>query len=394
MPLVAIVLPPREGFGPGRTGAVGLIVRRLADAPGFRAVVIGGPQAGPTFPGVAFREARPPFWLPGNANVRHAAGVVRLVRALRPALIEVHNRTETALALARWLPDTRIALFLHNDPQSMRQARTPAERTTLLRRMARVVTVSDYLSDRLLEGVTGSVPPPVVLPNCIDLAALSATPSPAPVPAPMALGRYQGPRPGLPQEQDDPPPEPRAPEILFVGRVVPEKAPDAFVAACAAALPSLPGWRATIIGADRFRADSPETAFVRSVRAGAEAAGVRMLGYRDHPDVLAALKRAAIAVVPSRWQEPFGLTALEAMATGAALIASPRGGLPEVAGDAALYADPDDPPAIAAAILALATDQPRREALAAAGRARARRFDLAPTLRRLAALRTALLAGG
>jgi len=383
-PLVAIVLPPREGFGPGRTGAVGLIVRRLADAPGFRSVVIGGPQAGPTFPDVAFREARPPIWLPGNANVRHAAGVVRLVRSLRPALIEVHNRTETALALARWLPDARIVLFLHNDPQSMRQARTPAERTTLLRRMALVVTVSAYLRDRLMEGVTASVPPPAVLPNCIDLAALSLLPPP--------YGRPE-PSPGPPWG-DELPQEPRAQEILFVGRVVPEKAPDAFVAACAVALPKLPGWRATIIGADRFRADSPDTAFVRSVRAGAEAAGVRMLGYRDHPEVLAALTRAAIAVVPSRWQEPFGLTALEAMASGAALIASPRGGLPEVAGDAALYADPDDPAAIAAAIVALATDQPRREALAAAGRERAKRFDLAPTLRHLAALRTALLAGG
>ena len=73
-----------------------------------------------------------------------------------------------------------------------------------------------------------------------------------------------------------------------------------------------------------------------------------MLGYRDHPEVLAAMARAAIVVVPSRWAEPFGLVALEALASGAALICSPRGGLPEVAGDAAVYADPDQPTEIAA----------------------------------------------
>ena len=39
-PLVAVILPPREGFGPGRTGAIGLIARRLAAVPGFRTVVV------------------------------------------------------------------------------------------------------------------------------------------------------------------------------------------------------------------------------------------------------------------------------------------------------------------------------------------------------------------
>ena len=52
------------------------------------------------------------------------------------------------------------------------------------------------------------------------------------------------------------------------------------------------------------------------------------------------MARAAIVVVPSRWSEPFGLTALEALACGAALLCSPRGGLPEVYGQAAQRIDP------------------------------------------------------
>jgi UDP-glucose:(glucosyl)LPS alpha-1,2-glucosyltransferase len=360
-PLVAVVLPPREGFGPGRAGAIGLIAHRLAATPGFRTIVVGGKQAGPTFAGTVFHAARPPWWLPGNINMRYAASVAALLRPLRPALIEVHNRPEVALALARRMSAVQISLFLHNDPQSMRSAHTPAERRNLLSRMAGVVTVSDYLRRRLLDGVAAPPTKPVVLPNCIDLSAL-------------------------------PPTRQRERVILFVGRVVPEKAPDAFVAACAIALPRLPGWRAEIIGADRSRADSPDTRFLRGVRDAAGAAGVTLLGYRDHPEVLAALASASIVVVPSRWQEPFGLTALEAMASGAALICSPRGGLPEVAGDAALYADPDDPSALADAILALAGDEARRDGLAAAGRARARMFDLPPTLASLASLRHAILA--
>jgi glycosyltransferase involved in cell wall biosynthesis len=365
-PLVAVVLPPREGFGPGRTGAVGMIAQRLATVPGpFRTLVVGGRQDGPEFAAPAFRAVAPTWLDWGNINKRHAAAVARSLRPMRPALVEVHNRPEMALALARLLPEARVVLFLHNDPLTMRETRSAAERSRLLGRLARVVTVSDYLRSRLLEGVT---PPsgrmPAVLPNCIDLGALP------------------------------PPPAMRERLILFVGRVVPEKAPDVFVAACAEALPQLPGWRAEVIGADRFRQDSPDTGFVRSVRAAAEAAGVRLLGYREHAETLAAMARAAIVVMPSRWQEPFGLTALEAMASGAALVCSARGGLPEVGGDAAVYADPDDPPSFAAAIVALAADPARLAARAGAGRKRARRFDLSDAAVMLHALRRDILGGG
>ncbi len=142
-PLIATVLPPGEGFGPGRTGAVGLIVRRLARI--VPALVLGREQAGPMFEEVPFRAVHPPRFLPGNVNTRYAAGVARALRQIDPALIEVHNRTEVALSLARRFPRTPVVLFLHNDPQSMRHAGRPTHRARLLSRLARVVTVSEFL---------------------------------------------------------------------------------------------------------------------------------------------------------------------------------------------------------------------------------------------------------
>jgi glycosyltransferase involved in cell wall biosynthesis len=147
-----------------------------------------------------------------------------------------------------------------------------------------------------------------------------------------------------------------------------------------------------MIGADRFGPDSPETPWLAALRPQAAAAGVAMPGYRPHAEVLAAMARAAIVVVPSRWDEPFGLTALEAMACRAALVASPRGGLPEVYGETAVVIDPEDPAGIAAALVALARDPARRAALASAGRARAETFDVTPAVARLDALRTDVLA--
>jgi glycosyltransferase involved in cell wall biosynthesis len=97
-------------------------------------------------------------------------------------------------------------------------------------------------------------------------------------------------------------------------------------------------------------------------------------------------------VVPSRWPEPFGLAALEAMACGTPLLCSARGGLAEVTGEAAVRIDPDDPAAMAAAMVALAHDPPRRAALEREGRARAARFDAPAAAARLDALRRDVLA--
>lgn len=363
---VAVVLPPKEGFSPGAVGAVGLLVHRLvrAGAPG---VVVGRDPGGPPFPDAPFLRAAPAWGL--GATARYARGVAARLRRLgpdpAPELAEVHNRPDVALRLCRLLPGTPVSLFLHNDPQGMRGARSPAERGALLARLARVVTASDWLRRRLLDGVSPApTRPPAVLPNCLDLPA------------------------------EAPPASAREPVILYAGRLVADKGADLFVEACAAALPHLPGWRAEMIGADRFGPDSPETPFLRALRPRAAAAGVVLRGYRPHDAVMAAMARAAIVAVPSRWEEPFGLAALEAMACGAALVCSPRGGLPEVAGDAALYADPARPGALADALLALARDPALRAALGEAGRARARAFCAPRAARALLALRGEILGPG
>src|ERR1700727_448223 len=96
---VAVVLPPREGFGHGRTGAIGLLARRLVQTPGFRTIIFGGKQDGPVFPDIDFRQVSPALWPLGNTNMRYAAAVARALRKLNPALIEVHNRPEIAMVL-------------------------------------------------------------------------------------------------------------------------------------------------------------------------------------------------------------------------------------------------------------------------------------------------------
>jgi glycosyltransferase involved in cell wall biosynthesis len=98
-------------------------------------------------------------------------------------------------------------------------------------------------------------------------------------------------------------------------------------------------------------------------------------------ELLPALFGASLGFVfPSRY-EGFGLPVLEAMSCGTAVITSRLSSLPEVAGDAALYADVDDTDDLAASMRRLATDPALRAALAARGLERARTFTWARTAR-------------
>ena len=101
---------------------------------------------------------------------------------------------------------------------------------------------------------------------------------------------------------------------------------------------------------------------------------VRLLGYlpaRDLPHLYAGASGFALV----SFFEGFGLPALEAMASGIPLLCSQRSALPEVAGDAALYVEPEDIEAMAKQLTRLLEDQGLRSALASAGLARASKFS-------------------
>jgi glycosyltransferase involved in cell wall biosynthesis len=104
------------------------------------------------------------------------------------------------------------------------------------------------------------------------------------------------------------------------------------------------------------------------------AADVRLLGWIDAATLEGLYAAAACFVFPSLY-EGFGLPVLEAMARGVPVACSGRGALREVAGDAALYFDPESEAAIAAAVERLLSDPAEAERLRAAGRARSASFS-------------------
>ncbi|MGH2341244.1 glycosyltransferase family 4 protein [Segnochrobactraceae bacterium EtOH-i3] len=171
------------------------------------------------------------------------------------------------------------------------------------------------------------------------------------------------------------PAEKRVPEILVVGRAEPAKGILPAAEGIVAALATRPDWRARFI-----LSEAPNgSGYLAAVRAALAPLGARATVVTDQPFAVVkdANEHAAIAVIASDWEEPFGRTALEAHAGGAAVISSGRGGLREVSGDTAVYISAVTGPAIATAISQLIDVPGRRDSLARAGLARARaEFDI------------------
>jgi phosphatidylinositol alpha-1,6-mannosyltransferase len=166
-----------------------------------------------------------------------------------------------------------------------------------------------------------------------------------------------------------------APQLLTVARLVARKGIDTMIAALPAITRAHPNLRYRVVG------DGPDRPRLLAL---AERYGVTShidftgpAGPTDLPTLYAA---ADLFILASREDpttadvEGFGLVLLEAQAAGTPVIAANSGGMPDalVPGETGLLVPPDDPSALAQAILDVLADPTRRRTLAAAAATYAR----------------------
>ena len=167
--------------------------------------------------------------------------------------------------------------------------------------------------------------------------------------------------------------------VLYVGNFLPHKnLPRLLRAWAEIAAPLRSAHRLVLAGGDGGGA--------AALRAQAGALGLGdglVLPGRIEDADLPALYGGAMLVVQPSLEEGFGLPALEAMACGAPVIASRRGALPEVVGDAGRLVDPEDEHALAAALAHVLLSADERAVLARRGLARAAGFTVERTAGRV-----------
>jgi alpha-maltose-1-phosphate synthase len=222
---------------------------------------------------------------------------------------------------------------------------------TAVEAAAAVVAVSDGMRADVLAAYPAVPPERVrVIRNGID------TQQYAPDPRTDVLDRY-----GVARDR---------PYVIFVGRVTRQKGLPVLLRAAAYLDP------AAQLVLCAGQADTPELeAEVDGLVAGltAERQGVRLIsGMLAKAEVIQLLSHARVFCCPSVY-EPLGIVNLEAMACGAAVVASQVGGIPEVVadGETGLLVPPGDPPALAAALNELLADPTRAAQMGEAGRKRA-----------------------
>lgn len=158
----------------------------------------------------------------------------------------------------------------------------------------------------------------------------------------------------------------REPMILFVGAVQRRKN----IARLVSAFEQLPpGWKLTLAGSFGFGAGEIIEQIKQSPRQG----DIDVLGYVSDTSLETLYARASVFAFPSL-DEGFGMPVLDAMARGVPVLTSNVSAMPEVAGDAAILADPYDVAAIRAGLQQLIEKPDLRTELARKGRERSKQF--------------------
>ena len=200
-------------------------------------------------------------------------------------IIEIHNRPESLLYLIKKKISSKLIFMFHNNPQDMRSSKTVKDRIFIAENTSQIYFVSRWVKDKFFEGL-----PFNHRNNCEIL-----------YPAIKPLKKF-------PKKNN---------LIIFSGKLNSSKGFDLYGKAVIKILDKYKSWSAIAIG------NEPREKFNFNHK------NFKILDWVKHDDILNYYKKASISVVPSRWLEPFGRTAMESAAYGCATITTRNGGLPE-----------------------------------------------------------------
>ncbi len=223
-----------------------------------------------------------------SQNKKYVDEFVKLEKRKNSDLIELHNRPIYLTYLTNKLKNKTYILYFHNDPLTMSGSKSISERIFLLKNCFKIIFNSNWSKRRFLEGMKSDYI------NSEKLVVINQSAKKNKI--------------NLNKKKNI---------ITFVGKLNKSKGYDLFGKAILKILNKYKNWTSLVIG------DEPRDQLVFSHK------NLFKLGFKKHKDVLNLYKKSSIAVVCSRWEEPFGRTSLEAASNGCAVIISNRGGLPE-----------------------------------------------------------------
>ncbi len=286
---ISILLPYKENFSPIYPGAVSLFVNDTVKISKYKKdITIYGNTNYKTLFNLNYKNIALSKFRLQSSSKKYVYEFLKIEKNHISDLIEVHNRPNYLETLVSNLEKRNFVLYFHNDPLTMTGSKTINQRKFLLKNCYKIIFNSNWSKKRFLEGMHNKFV------NSDKLLVIFQSA----IKQKVNINKKKN-------------------EITFVGKLNKAKGYDLFGQAVLKILKIHKKWSANVIGdelRDKINFDHKR---------------IRNYGFLKHSDVLKVYKRSSIAVVCSRWEEPFGRTSLEAASSGCAVIISNRGGLPE-----------------------------------------------------------------
>ena len=287
---ISILLPYKENFSPDYPGAVSIFLNDVIRKSKFKKniVVFGNTNFKKRYKNIKYKNINISNKILGigSQTNKYINEFIKIENKQRSDIIEIHNRPVYINLLPHYLKNK--VLYFHNDPLTMSGSKLSEERVELLKKCSRIIFNSDWSKKRFLTGLEQ-----IYVKSQKLLVVQQST------------------------EKRDVDLNKKEKIITFVGKLNKAKGYDIFGAAIINVLNKFKDWRSIVIG-DEER----EKLYFKHKN-------LKNLGFQKHDKIINVFKKTSIAVVCSRWDEPFGRTSLEASSCGCAVIITNRGGLPE-----------------------------------------------------------------
>lgn len=350
-----------ETFLPKVDGVVTRLVATLPElaAQGHEVLVLAPPGAPEEFAGHRVLSAPGiPFpWYPEHTAARPSSALATELLEFQPDVVHVVNPVFFG-AWGTWVARrNRLPLLasFHTDPKVVQRLKLgwfqrPLE--TIDRELHNQAHVNLATSPQMVELARGlGIRRMRLWPKAVDSQRFHPTAATAGMRAKLTGG------------------QPEAPLVVYAGRVSFEKRVDVFAEAVKDLGASEAGRhvRFAVVG------EGPALEWLQEELS---ATPTVFTGFLDGAELADAYASGDLFAFPSD-SETLGFAAIEAMAAGVAVVAADAGGIPHIVkqGENGVLVPPGDGQALAAALLELVHDEPRRTRLARAGRAEAERWS-------------------
>ena len=289
---ISILLPYKENFSPSYAGAVSIFIKDTMKISKFKKniIVYGNTKEKKKFNSNYINLNYNKSFIKSSSR-SYILEFLKKEKEAKSDIIEFHNRPSYLKYLIN-LKYAKKVLYFHNDPLEMNGSKLVNDRIFLLNNLDKIIFNSDWSKSRFVK----NLPKNFLYSNKLEIIKQSIDKKE------INLNKKKK-------------------IITFVGKLNSAKGYDIFGKAIIPILDEFKDWSAIVIG------DEPrEKIFFNHPR-------LNILGFQNHNSVLNYLEKTSIAVVCSRWNEPFGRTSLEAASRGCGVIISDRGGLKETITD-------------------------------------------------------------